>query len=117
MISRKFSAAADAGDQRPAWYDAGWVPMVARNVTALVIALLVLFLGVRPLAKALLKKRDEPRRARRWRSGGADGGRQRRPPVELDMLERAAAAMTTGSGWSAASRATIRRAPRLRCAT
>jgi flagellar M-ring protein FliF len=36
------------------------VPGAARNATALVIALLVLFLGVRPLTKALLKKREEP---------------------------------------------------------
>ena len=33
--------------------------MVARNVTAIVIALLVLLLGVRPLAKALMKKRED----------------------------------------------------------
>ena len=33
--------------------------MVLRNATAIVIALLVLFLGVRPLAKALMKKRDD----------------------------------------------------------
>jgi flagellar M-ring protein FliF len=45
--------------RQPGWYEAEWVPMAARNATALVIALLVLFLGVRPLAKALLKKRDD----------------------------------------------------------
>ena len=60
VISRKFAgpdaATASAG---PAWYDNAWLPMLARNGTALVIALLVLFLGVRPLAKALMKKRDE----------------------------------------------------------
>jgi flagellar M-ring protein FliF len=57
VISRKFAGAAD--DVKVSWYQAPWVPMVGRNVTALVIALLVLLLGVRPLAKTLLKKRDE----------------------------------------------------------
>lgn len=58
VISKKFSGAADAA-VAPAWYEAEWVPMVARNATAVLIALLVLFLGVRPLAKAMLKKREE----------------------------------------------------------
>src|SRR5690606_11312977 len=59
VVSRKCSAAADAEDAGPAWYDAAWVPMVARNVTAVVIALLVLLIGVRPLARGLMKKRDD----------------------------------------------------------
>jgi flagellar M-ring protein FliF len=60
VISRKFAdgtaAAADAG---PAWYDNSWLPMLARNLTAIIIALLVLMLGIRPLAKALMKRRDD----------------------------------------------------------
>lgn len=60
VISRKFAGAADAGADGPAWYDNAWLPMVARNVTAIVIALLVLILGVKPLAAALLKRREEP---------------------------------------------------------
>lgn len=59
VISRKFASAADAEASGPAWYDNSWVPMIARNVTAIVIALLVLLLGVRPIAKALMKKRDD----------------------------------------------------------
>ncbi|KQM96771.1 flagellar basal-body MS-ring/collar protein FliF [Sphingomonas sp. Leaf25] len=59
VISRKFSPDVVEMAARP-WYDAGWVPMAARNGTALLIALLVLFLGVRPMAKALLKKREAP---------------------------------------------------------
>ncbi|WP_267388997.1 flagellar basal-body MS-ring/collar protein FliF [Sphingomonas sp. GC_Shp_3] len=55
VISRKFAGSAELDAKQP-WYDAGWLPVIARNVTAIVIALLVLFLGVRPLAKALLKK-------------------------------------------------------------
>ncbi|WP_326525392.1 flagellar basal-body MS-ring/collar protein FliF [Sphingomonas sp.] len=59
VISKKFTPSATAGAEEPAWYQAEWVPMVMRNATALVIALLVLFLGVRPMAKALMKKRDD----------------------------------------------------------
>lgn len=59
VISRKFAGASDPAADAPAWYDNALVPMIARNVTAIVIALLVLLLGVRPLAKALLKKREE----------------------------------------------------------
>ena len=59
VISRQFSPDAITSDAKPAWYQADWVPVAARNATALVIALLVLLLGVRPLAKALLKKRED----------------------------------------------------------
>ncbi len=60
VISRKFADSATAATADGAkWYDNSLVPMIARNVTAVVIALLVLFLGVRPLAKALMKKRDD----------------------------------------------------------
>lgn len=58
VISRKFAGAAALDDAQP-WYDNAWLPMIARNVTAIVIALLVLLLGVRPLATALMKKRDD----------------------------------------------------------
>jgi flagellar M-ring protein FliF len=87
VISRKFSEAATAAKDGPAWYDAGWVPLVARNATALVIALLVLFLGVRPLAKALLKKRDEPSHRPALAIGSAADGAP--PQVRLEMAEQA----------------------------
>jgi len=58
VISRKFAGAAAQDDKQP-WYDNAWLPMIARNVTAIVIALLVLIMGVRPLAKALMKRRDD----------------------------------------------------------
>ena len=92
VISRKFAPAAATGGG-PAFYESGWFAMIVRNVTALVIALLVLFLGVRPLSKALLKKRDDAGRG--WpRPGGARhrrAGRQRRVagPVGIDALESA----------------------------
>jgi len=58
VIARKFAGASIREDQAP-WYEAGWLPIVARNVTAILIALLVLMLGVRPLSRALLKKRED----------------------------------------------------------
>jgi len=91
VISRKFTAPTDTATSGPAWYDAGWVPLVARNVTALVIALLVLFLGVRPLAKALLKKRDDASAHRPALAiGGPDGAAPAPsyPPVSIDMLQQ-----------------------------
>lgn len=99
VISRKFSGETAADADAPAWYDAGWVPLVARNVTALVIALLVLFLGVRPLAKALMKRREDasPNRPALSMSGyvpqgsggggGVAGGDMGAPPVSVDMLQ------------------------------
>ncbi len=91
VISRKFNTAADAADKGPAWYEAEWVPLAARNATALVIALLVLFLGVRPLTKALLKKREEPaagnRPALSMSGPAAEEGGPNAPPVSIDMLE------------------------------
>jgi flagellar M-ring protein FliF len=73
VVSRKFSAAADAKDDGLPFYETGWFAMVLRNVTALVIALLVLLMGVRPLAKALLKKREDGGRGAALPMGGADG--------------------------------------------
>ncbi len=94
VISRKFTSTADAADKGPAWYDAPWVPLAARNATALVIALLVLFLGIRPLTKALLKKREEPAASNRpaLAMSGPAGGEEAgpgAPPVSIDMLESA----------------------------
>lgn len=60
VISRPFSAEVTEADAQ-AWYDAAWVPMAARNGTALVIALLVLFVGVRPIVKSLSKKKGDDR--------------------------------------------------------
>lgn len=73
VVSRKFSAATDATDDGLPFYETGWFAMVLRNVTALVIALLVLIMGVRPLAKALLKKREDNGRGDALPMGGADG--------------------------------------------
>ncbi len=99
VISRPFSPDA-VGSTEPSWYEASWVPMVARNATALIIALLVLLLGVRPLAKALMKKREDAgTRPALGRDnvaalGGPQGalgedGQPQRPGVSIDMLENA----------------------------
>lgn len=85
VVSRKFSSTADAAAEGPAFYESGWFAMVARNVTAVVIALLVLLLGVRPLAKALLKKREDTNRGGSLPMGGADGVAIP-APVSAEML-------------------------------
>ena len=59
VISRKFAGSDAVPAAGPKWYDNAWLPVLARNGTAILIALLVLLLGVRPLAKALMKKRDD----------------------------------------------------------
>ena len=74
VISRKFADATDVAP--PAWYDNAWLPVVARNATAVLIALLVLLLGVRPIAKGLMRKREEamPQTAGAPRLAGAPAG-------------------------------------------
>ncbi len=95
VVSRKFSTnAAQATDGAP-FYETGWFAMVARNVTALVIALLVLLLGVRPLAKALLRKRDDAPRAGALPMGGGEG---------VQMPASVSPEMLAGSGLSLGDR-------------
>ena len=97
VISRKFAESDAAGGDGPAWYDNAWLPVLARNVTAIIIALLVLLLGVRPIARALMKKREEAIPALAGTlpmgtatgepgEGGADGIAVA-PPVTLDQIE------------------------------
>lgn len=105
VISRKFADATDADDARK-WYDNAWLPVLARNITAVIIALLVLLLGVRPIAKALMKKREDasPDKLAAAEAAaqanapllgedgqplvGADGeGIAVAPPVSLDQIE------------------------------
>jgi len=102
VISRRFAATPDLGGGQH-WYESGWLAMVLRNATAIVIALLVLFLGVRPLSKALMKKRDDAGRAALGNDlaskfgvnpalGGAAPGMGSGPggqPVSIDALESA----------------------------
>ncbi|WP_430635381.1 flagellar basal-body MS-ring/collar protein FliF [Sphingomonas hankookensis] len=94
VISRKFSPDAVAGDVARPWYDADWVPLAARNGTALVIALLVLFMGVRPMVKAMTRRREADTAA----AGNADTAALAAPAgpvpgaadqVSMEMLEGA----------------------------
>ncbi len=100
VINRRFAAPAELGGGQP-WYESGWLAMVLRNVTAVVIALLVLFLGVRPLSKALMKKRDDAPRAALGRDLAAtfgiaptngvpmQGSGPNGQPISIDALESA----------------------------
>jgi len=91
VISRKFAAAPETGSAQP-WYESGWVAVIARNVTAVVIALLVLIMGVRPLSKVLMRRSNDagPRLALGRDMGGANGapagGNAGGPPVSVDAM-------------------------------
>lgn len=89
VISRKFAGASDAADTGPAWYDNAWLPMVARNLTAIVVALLVLLLGVKPLAAALLKRRDDTGAPPRVALGAPQDSVGTTGSAQLDRLETA----------------------------
>jgi len=86
VIQARF-AGADANADSTPWYQASWIPMVLRNVTAIVVALMVLLFGVRPLAKVLLKKRDDVVQPRLALGSGIEGDPAGLPPVSIDMLE------------------------------
>ena len=80
VISRKVAGATE--ESSSPWYDAGWFPVLARNLTALVIALLVIFVGLKPLLKMFGGKRD---------TGATELGEfaVSRPPVSVEALENA----------------------------
>ncbi|HEX8389768.1 MAG TPA: flagellar basal-body MS-ring/collar protein FliF [Sphingomonas sp.] len=92
VISRKFAGAPATDEGRP-WYDNAWFPVLARNLTAVVIALLVLLLGVRPLVRSMTRKKSEEAVV----APAADAGDEAEegqapavtvaPPVSLDEIE------------------------------
>jgi flagellar M-ring protein FliF len=101
VSARKFAATDDAADAGK-WYEASWVPMVARNVSALLVALLLVFGLGRPLLKRRAAAAAKPSQAND--KGGEksligkqiadaiaqDGGaREAASGVTLDMIERA----------------------------
>jgi len=98
VISRRFAGPTPL-DKQPAWYEAAWVPVVARNVTAILIALMVLVMGVRPLSRALMKKREEaaprpelpgiPIGPTEDAEGNPIPNVPRRPSVSIEMLDQA----------------------------
>ncbi len=95
LTSRKFVDAADPSELMP-WYEASWVSLLVRNISALLVVV-VLIMGVgRPLLKrwATAKAEDKAERAQRQQQIGSeikvelanaavhDPGR----PVTLDMI-------------------------------
>jgi len=96
VISRPFAGAADA--EAPPFWESSWFPVLARNVTALLIALLVIFAGLKPLMRMLGggRKRGDAAGAAAGTDGAAAGeatglaamlpGRE---PVSLEMLDNA----------------------------
>ncbi len=70
ITSRPFAATEEVA---PSWWQAGWVSLVVRNLTALIIALLVIFVFAKPLLKksqAMLANRAVTGRTSRARVGG-----------------------------------------------
>jgi flagellar M-ring protein FliF len=98
LTARDFAPESEAAAE-PSWWEAGWVSLVARNLTALALAALLIFGIGRPLLKrgsAMLAQRAQNVRAARASVGGeiaaviADQA-QRDPTarVTLDMIEAA----------------------------
>lgn len=94
VISRKFADMSDAADG-PKWYDNNWLPILARNATAIIIALMVLLMGVRPLVKGMTKKKDDEKAAKDAEAAAAeaaeatvdeDGVTVPPGPVSLDQI-------------------------------
>ncbi|MFW2829604.1 flagellar basal-body MS-ring/collar protein FliF [Sphingomonas sp. ID0503] len=107
VISRPFDGAA-ADEASAKWYEASWLPMVVRNATALVIALLVLFIGVKPLVGMMTKKQaaaakaaaepvDAEGRALPTPDGAAAEGNDEQAAADAAFAARKAAARSAGS--------------------
>jgi flagellar M-ring protein FliF len=70
LTSRAFAATEETA---PSWWQAGWVSLVVRNLTALIIALLVIFVFAKPLLKktqAAMANRTTSNRTSRAAVGG-----------------------------------------------
>ena len=70
VVIRQFDATVT---DPPAFYEAPWFAMVLRNVVALIAVLLVLMLGVRPLARALKRQPADEAAGRLEREGAGEG--------------------------------------------
>lgn len=94
ITSRQFAAPEEPVQS---WYEASWVSLAVRNVTALVVALLVIFGLARPLLRrgqAALAKNAEGKRGNRTQIGGeianviADRSRNdHETRITLEMIE------------------------------
>jgi flagellar M-ring protein FliF len=51
VVAINARAFAPTDDTAPSWWEAGWVSLVVRNLTALIIAILVIFVFARPLLR------------------------------------------------------------------
>ncbi|PSJ39673.1 flagellar basal-body MS-ring/collar protein FliF [Allosphingosinicella deserti] len=99
MVALTARAFAPSATDAPAWWEAGWVAMAARNVTALAVVLLFVFGIGKPLLKrsnAALARRAEAqaagRNAVRGEIADAIAERAQRDPdtkVTLEMIEAA----------------------------
>ena len=58
VVARKFAGPTPLDEKAP-WYDASWVAVAARNGTAIIVALLLVLFGVRPIVKSMTRKRDD----------------------------------------------------------
>jgi flagellar M-ring protein FliF len=68
--ARAFAATEESA---PSWWEAGWVSLVVRNLTALIIAVLVIFVFAKPLlkkTKAAMANRSVTNRSSRAAVGG-----------------------------------------------
>lgn len=84
LTARKF-AAADADEATGSWYEASWVSMLARNLSALLVALAIIFGIGRPLLKRRAAVREE--------DAGASASRKAAIGAEISQeISRAAAA-------------------------
>ena len=99
MVALTARSFAPVPQTEPAWWEAGWVALVARNLTALVVAGLVIFGIAKPLMKrggAALAKRAEAQVSQRQAVSGeiaaAIASQATNDPnarVTLDMIESA----------------------------
>ena len=99
LSARKFADVDSADAAGPSWWEAGWVSMLARNLSALLIAALIVFGVAKPLLKRRAAAAAAPAPARPSRKAAIgteiaavlahearhDPGR----PVTLDMIEAA----------------------------
>lgn len=104
VTTRKFKSVATENVEQP-WYEAPWVAMVARNVTALIVSLLVIFVIGRPLLNRWLKSQEgQADQAEQTRvaalpagvsansaavNGGAETASPPVSPVTVDMIQAA----------------------------
>ena len=55
VVARRFAGPTPLDEKQP-WYEAGWVAVAARNGTAIIVALLLVLFGVRPIVKSMTRK-------------------------------------------------------------